>query len=406
MPILDPSVTSLRAAVDGERDAILGLAQELIALPTENPPGGSSHYRQAVQLLCERLRGLGFDDVAVEGECVLCFAGAGERTLYWSGHYDVVPAQDPRQFEPRIERGALFGRGSSDMKGGLAAMIFAAKALRDLGLLAGGRLGLVFVPDEETAGPRGSRYLADRGILGRDAAGMLTPEPTGGVVWHANRGAISLRVTVPGKTAHVGRQFAGVNAFERMLPLAQSLLRLKAEVEQRATSHPIEPAAARRSILMLGGCASSGANFNVVPEACSFTVDRRINPEEDLEVERRRLLDAIAESGIPATVDIFQEGHASATPEDQPLARALAASVAAVTGRAPRFELCPGLLETRFYAHRGIPALAYGPGLLSVSHGPDEMVPIDRLLDCAVIYALTAARLFQASDAASGPRPS
>lgn len=182
MPILDPSVTSLRAAVDGERDAILGLAQELIALPTENPPGSSSHYRQSVQLLCERLRGLGFDDIAVEGECVLCFAGAGRRTLYWSGHYDVVPAQDPRQFEPRIERGALFGRGSSDMKGGLAAMIFAAKALRDLGMLAGGRLGLVFVPDEETAGPRGSRYLADRGILGRDAAGMLTPEPTGGVV--------------------------------------------------------------------------------------------------------------------------------------------------------------------------------------------------------------------------------
>ncbi len=401
MAIPDLSVASLRAAVEGERDGIVSLAQELIALPTENPPGSSTLYRRSVELLGERLRGLGFDDIEVEGDCVLCSAGAGGRTLYWSGHYDVVPAQDPRQFEPRIERGHLFGRGSSDMKGGLAAMIFAAKALRDLGLLAGGRLGLVFVPDEETAGPRGSRHLAERGILGRGAAGMLTPEPTGGVVWHANRGAISLRVTVPGRNAHVGRQFAGVNAFERMLPLAQSLMRLKAEVEQRATSHPLEPAAARRSILMLGGCASSGANFNVVPETCSFTVDRRINPEEDLDVERRRLLDAIAESGIPATVDVLQEGHAGATPEDHPLARVLAASVEAVTGRLPRFELCPGLLETRFYAQRGIPALAYGPGLLTVSHGPHEMVPIDRLLDCAVIYALTAARLFQERDTAA-----
>ncbi len=394
MQIRESSIAALRAAVAAERDHIVELAGELIALPTENPPGRA--YEQAVELLRGRLRGLGFDEVLVDGDCILCFAGSGSRTLYWSGHYDVVPAQEPAQFSPRLERGHLFGRGSSDMKGALAAMVFAAKVARDLGLLAGGRLGLVFVPDEETAGPRGSRHLAARGILGRDAVGMLTPEPTGGVVWHANRGAITLRVTVEGRSAHVGRQFAGINAFERMLTLGQSLMGLKAEVEQRVTGYAIEPAAARHSILMLGGCASAGANFNVVPAACSFTLDRRINPEEDLAEERRRLLDLVAHSGIPAAVEVLQEGDASATPADCPLARALAASIEAVTGRPPRFELCPGLLETRFYAQRGIPALAYGPGLLSVSHGPHEMVPVDCLLDCARIYALAAARLFQA----------
>jgi succinyl-diaminopimelate desuccinylase len=112
----------------------------------------------------------------------------------------------------------------------------------------------------------------------RDGIGMLTPEPTGGIVWHANRGAISLLVTVKGRTAHVGRQYAGVNAFERMLDLAQTLRALKTEVEARVTRLPLEPAAARHSILMLGGCATAGANFNVVPAACSFTVDRRLNP--------------------------------------------------------------------------------------------------------------------------------
>src|SRR5581483_11886142 len=104
----------------------------------------------------------------------------GQRTLYFSGHYDVVPAQSRDQFEPRIEGANLFGRGSSDMKSGLAAMIHAAAAARGEGLLKTGRIGIVLVPDEETAGPQGSRYLAERGLLAQDGIGMLTPEPTGG----------------------------------------------------------------------------------------------------------------------------------------------------------------------------------------------------------------------------------
>ena len=83
-------------------------------------------------------------------------------------------------------------------------MIYAAAAARDEGLLKTGRIGIVLVPDEETAGPRGSRDLEARGLLGRDGVGMLTPEPTGGVVWNANRGAISLRAIMRGKAAHVG----------------------------------------------------------------------------------------------------------------------------------------------------------------------------------------------------------
>jgi acetylornithine deacetylase/succinyl-diaminopimelate desuccinylase-like protein len=110
---------------------------------------------------------------------------------------------------------------------------------------------------------------------------MLTPEPTGGVVWNANRGAISLRATMRGKAAHVGRQFEGVNAFERAMPAMARLLDIKKEVELRETQQNIAPAAARKSILMLGGRVEAGTNFNVTPDFCSFTIDRRINPEED-----------------------------------------------------------------------------------------------------------------------------
>jgi succinyl-diaminopimelate desuccinylase len=380
--------------VAGYRDAMVDLTRELVAIPSENPPG--NRYRDAIELLCARLFELGFTDTRVEGDCVLSFSGDGDRAIYFSGHYDVVPAQSPAQFEPAVKGANLFGRGSSDMKSGLAAMIYAARALQDCRARLNGRIGLVFVPDEETAGPRGSRYLVERGLLGQNGIGMLTPEPTGGVVWNANRGAITLRVTVKGKSAHVGRQYEGVNAFDQMLEVARALTALKSEVEQRTTAFHIAPDAVRRSILMLGGRMEGGTNFNVVPDRCSFTVDRRINPEEDFDQEKQRLfavLERVRAGGIDLEVETLQQGRSCGVSENDAIGQALARSIANVTGRAAQFEMCPGLLEIRFYAERGIPAFAYGPGLLTVSHGPNEFVPIDRIVQCAQVYALTAADL-------------
>jgi len=369
--------------------AMLDLGKRLIAIPSENPPG--KHYEECAGTLFDELVRLGFDDVRREGACVLASAGRGSRTLYFSGHYDVVPAQSRNQFQPYLEGEKLFGRGSSDMKSGLAAMVHAAAAARDEGLLSNGRIGIVLVPDEETTGPRGSRDLDARGLLGKDGIGMLTPEPTGGVIWNANRGAISLQATMRGKAAHVGRQFEGVNAFERALPAMVLLADIKKEVELRETQQNIAPAAARKSILLLGGRVEAGTNFNVTPEFCCFTIDRRLNPEENLEQEKRRLCTVL--KGFE--IEVLQEEPATATSAENQLGVILSRHIANVTGRRPSFQMCPGLLETRFYAARGIPAFAYGPGLLTVSHGPNEFVPICNISQCALVYALTAAEMLE-----------
>jgi len=255
---------------------------------------------------------------------------------------------------------------------------------------------LVFVPDEETAGPRGSRMLDSTGILGKKGIGMLTPEPTGGTVWNANRGAITAKVIVDGKSAHVGRQFEGVNAFEEMIDLVAAFQKVKKEVEERKTAFDIQPERANRSILMIGGQCGGGTNFNVVPDMCYFTIDRRINPEEDLETEKERLVSLVSKSTREirrSRIEIFQEGVSAGTPSDSQLGRILARNIERVTGVTPRFEMCPGLLETRFYASREIPAYAYGPGLLTVSHGPNEFVPISNIVACTAVYAMTALEL-------------
>ena len=179
---------------------------------------------------------------------------------------------------------------------------------------------------------------------------MLTPEPTSGVIWNANRGAITLQVTVKGKSAHVGLQHQGINAFERMLRVATALQDLKAEVEKRKTGFHIVPEAAAHSILMLGGRVEGGTNFNVVPDACTFTVERRFNPEEDLEAEKARLFalfERLRQQGIPLEIDVLQEGPACGVAADHPVALALAESAESIIGKRPAFEMCPGLLETR-----------------------------------------------------------
>ena len=393
---------ALRHALEAHKSDILVFARDLISLPSENPPGNC--YRECADRIRVELERLGLACQVVEAPGFperprynfLGFHGDGGRTLYFHGHYDVVPAQSREQFTPRTENGKLVGRGAADMKAAVAGMIYAAALLKECSIPLKGRVGLCIVADEETGGRGGSRYLDEIALLGRDACGMLTPEPTSGVVWNANRGAITLRITVKGKYAHVGLQHEGINAFERMLEVARALQALKAEVEQRRTAYRIVPKEAAHSILMLGGRVEGGTNFNVVPDACSFTVERRYNPEEDLETEKARLLSVLEKlqgEGIPMDVEVLQEANSSGAPDDHPVAQTLAEAVQAVIGERPRFTMCPGLLEIRWYARKGIPAFAYGPGLLEVSHGPREAIEIERVYQHTLIYALSAARL-------------
>lgn len=397
----DPRIVLARV-LDTRKEGLLAFARDLVGIPSENPPGKC--YRECAAriraeldrlgLACQVVEASGFPELPRHN--LLSFHGDGQRTLYFHGHYDVVPAQSADQFAPRVESGMLFGRGAADMKAAVAGMIYAVSFLKECRVPLQGRVGLCIVADEETGGRGGSRYLDEIGLLGSDGFAMLTPEPTGGLIWNANRGAVTLRVTVKGRFAHVGLQHEGVNAFERMLEVARALQTLKADVETRRTTFRTEPAEAAGSILMLGGRVEGGTNFNAVPEACSFTVERRFNPEEDLATEKARIfsvLGALQSRGMDMEVELLQEGQSSGTPEDHPVAATVAATVESVTGERPRFAMCPGILETRWYARKGIPAFAYGPGFLEVSHGPKEAVEVDRVYRHTLVYALAAARL-------------
>ena len=232
--------------------------------PRTRPAAGSA---AAGGFCATRWRGCGFSPELIElapaaswrsrASCAAA-VGDGPRTVYFHGHFDVVPAQSREQFRPRRANGRIVGRGTADMKGGLVSMLYGAAAAQELGLLADGRIVLHFVCDEETGSVVGSGHLREAGLIDPDALAMVTAEPTGGVVWHANRGAITLRVDVRGREAHVGQAHLGVNAFEKMIRVAEPLATLAHELLERRTAFPMDGDAARGSMLVVGGSAGAG----------------------------------------------------------------------------------------------------------------------------------------------------
>jgi succinyl-diaminopimelate desuccinylase len=391
----------VQAWLDERAEEMAALVDELVRIPTENPPG--RELGRCAGVLRDALERLDFSPELIElaptgtleGPAIVRgSAGSGGEIVYFHGHFDVVPAQRSSQFEPERRDGRIIGRGTADMKGGLVSMLYGAAAARDLGLLDARRIVFHFVCDEETGSTAGSGHLREAELIDPGAVAMLTAEPTGGVIWHACRGAITLRVQTSGREAHVGYVHEGVNAFEHMIRIAEPLTSLSHRLLEKRTSFPVESDEAAGSMLVVGGQAGAGAGFNVVPGSAWFSVDRRFNPEEELDEELARLTGMINEAaevaGAQVEIDVLQAQPSGSSPQDHPAARTLARCVDAVEGAGARFQLCPGVLETRWYSQLGIPAFAYGGGRLDVSHGPDEYIDEAAMRRCAAVYALFA----------------
>ncbi|MFI6496066.1 M20/M25/M40 family metallo-hydrolase [Nonomuraea typhae] len=399
------SATAVRSWLDARAGDMAALLERLVAVESENPPGRL--LRRCALVLHEEMARLGLSpevieitgaEAGLEEPCLVRgAAGSGEKIVYFHGHFDVVPAQDRRQFTAERRDGRIFGRGTADMKGGIVSMLYGAAAAQELGLLGGGRIVIHLVCDEETGSVAGAGHLRRHDMIDPAALAMLTAEPSGGGIWNAARGAISLRVEVSGREAHVGMADRGVNAFLHMLHVARPVERYAGELAARHTAYPMRTGDAPGSMIVIGGEAAAGSNFNVVPGSAFFTIDGRFNPEEDLDAEHKRLTGLIEEAargiGAAVTVRTTQFQPAAATGPGHPAAVTLARVAGEVTGEPARFEMCAGILEIRWYAQLGIPAFGYGAGRLDVSHGPEEYVDEAAMRRCAAVYARYAGEL-------------
>ena len=329
---------------------------------------------------------------------VMARTGPGDgRRVVLSGHLDVVPPGDPATWtvDPwagEIRDGALFGRGACDMKGGVASVLAAIRSLAatgDLERLAG-ELVVAFVPSEEDGG-QGTLAAIRAGATG-DLA--IIPEPSNLDVVVAHAGAITFRLTVPGRAAHASQRREGISALDKLFVLIKAL---EADEARRNTaeSDPLMTALGLPYPTILGivqgGEWASTVLDRVVADG-RYGVRLGQTPA-DAEAELREAIAAACAADDflrdhPATIEISGGRFGSArVPSDHELPIGLADAIEAETGRRPALLGEPYGADMRLFVDAGTPCVIFGPGDVRVAHSADEHVPLDEVETCARVLA-------------------
>jgi acetylornithine deacetylase len=315
-----------------------------------------------------------------------------------SGHLDVVPPGDPATWtvDPwggEVRDGALFGRGACDMKGGIAAILAAVRAVVESGAVAAlaGELIVALVPGEEDGG-QGTLAAIRAGTTG-DLA--IIPEPSNLDIVVAHAGALTFRLTVPGRAAHASQRREGISALDNLYTILRAL-EADETARNAAETDPLMTALGLPYPTIVG-IVSGG-------EWASTVLDRVVadgrygvrlgQTPADAAADLRRAIDA-ANAGDPflrehpATVEIVGGRFGSGrVPSDHPLPTGLAATVEAVTGRRPALLGEPYGADMRLFIHEGdTPCVIFGPGDVKVAHSADEHVLLDEVESCARVLA-------------------
>jgi len=341
----------------------------------------------------ERDEGLGVVGV-MEGN-------GGGRSLILNGHVDVVAQGNEANWSHppwsgKITERRVYGRGAADMKGGLCCAIYAAKAIRDSGVQLKGGLILESVIGEEDGGV-GSLAAVLRGY---SSDGAVVMEPTGLKVAPAHAGALSFRVTVPGKSAHACVREEGVSAIEKFIPIYSALKALEEE-RNKKVNDPLY-ANYRLPYPLNIGKVQGGTWPGTVAESLVF--DSRIGVAVDERVEEARdsLERAVAKA---AQADPWLREHLpkvewrgyqfdpSIIPVEHPIVKTVSGAYTEVTGKSPGIEGMTYASDMRHLVNTGkTPTLLFGPGDVRNAHGPDEYVPVEELVAAVRTLALAALR--------------
>ena len=371
---------------------------ELVAINSENPPGGEGAVAQWAR---ERLESLGFEVKLIEYAPARFNVEArldnGPGPVFaFNTHMDTVPAGDgwtSDAFTLAERDGRLHGRGSCDCKGPLAAMIEASRMLVAERQAWSGTLMVVFTGDEEVASAGARHYAASRPRI--DA--VVVGEPTGNACFSAHKGSFRPVVRIAGTAAHSGSPHLGDNAIFRAGQLMPLLAAFHDDVLARR-SHPLVGNPSLTVTRIKGGHAD-----NVIPAECELLLDRRLIPgetDESAEAEIRALLaDAERTHGIRAEIVGYHAttGGATDTPGTAPVVQAaIAACRAAGVAEAGPFGF-QGACDLVHFIEAGAEGVVIGAGDIRVAHRPDEFVPAEEFVTSAAIYADIARRVLAAA---------
>lgn len=428
---MDKALQAVMDVIEADQDHVVALTQDLVRIPSVNPKfqaeRGLNREGDVQDRIEEELRPLGFeidrwdalpDRPNVTGD----LPGSDAQSMILCGHVDVVPvgdadvwARDP--FGGQLEAGRVWGRGAVDMKGGVAACISAARAIRQAGIELEGRLSIHSVVDEE-AGGFGAIDLVEKGKLARNA---IIAEPTWGDVIPAEGGLSWVRVTIFGRQAHAGWRFnslwpqhetpgrlePGVNAIELANRFFSALRDFEASRCLR-NNHPLMPAglATINPGTVMGG-AGMGEDGNpaimtnaaMIPDVVTTVLDYKFMPQEKFAEVKREFEDFVAHF---AAMDPWMRDNPPKiewnlwglhfppmdTPVCHPLTQSVLARASEIQAKKPVIKGFEAVTDAAHYAGKGVTPIIYGPSGDGF-HGDNECVDVASLIETTKVIAAT-----------------
>lgn len=425
----------LKSEIAAREESLVSLTQDLIRIPTRNPPG--ENYREICDYLDRRLLRAGFHTELIRAKGAI---GDSDRHPRWNlvarregkgpggcvhfnSHIDVVEVghgwtADP--FGGEVRDGRIYGRGACDMKGGLAASIIAAETFIDLVPDYAGAIEISCTADEESGGFGGVAYLAEKGYFSPDRVQhVIIPEPLNkDRICLGHRGVWWAEIETRGEIAHGSMPFLGDCAVRHMgAVIAEMEASLFPALARKRTDMPVVPDGAKQSTLNInsihGGEAEQAADYTglpspCVPDRCRLVIDRRFLIEEDIaevEAEIRAVLERVR-NGRPGFDYDITELHRvlpTMTEREAPVVGAVAQAVRDVFGREADYVVSPGTYDQKHIDRIGRlkNCIAYGPGILDLAHKPDEYVGIGDMVQAAQVMALSLHDLLERNGARS-----
>ena len=384
---------------------LVQLLRDLVAIPSVNPMGnpglapdsGEARLTDFLQSLFERW-GLAWQRVTVEpgrDNIIALLDGTsspkrGGGIILFSAHQDTVPVEgmtiDP--FAARISGGRLYGRGACDVKGGMAAMLWAIARLASERPPSRPTVIMACTVNEEY-GFSGARGLARMwatpgGIIPRAPDAAIVAEPTDLNVVVAHKGVVRWRVHTQGRAAHSSRPEAGDNAIYKM---ARTILALERYHRDKLGPMGSDPLCGPATLSV--GTIRGGVSVNVVPDHCTIEVDRRLLPQEDPEEAFRQAIDYVDQDVAPSDRPLhdppFMVGYPLSQAGNGVPAERLAHIAAQVVGRCQQVGV-PYATDAAFFAAAGVPSVVFGPGSIEQAHTGDEWISLDQVQQAAEIF--------------------
>lgn len=366
---------------------VLNTLQYILQINTVNPPGNELPLAAwiASQLQDEGMEAHVVDLGANRGNVIGRIAGSGQRdALVLDGHLDVVSpgkqAWNHAPFSGDIVDEKIYGRGASDMKSGIAAMLQAIKEIKRECLPLKGDLIFCASSDEETNSLGAIDFFKNGGL--KHVGGIVIGEPTENGITIAEKGCLWLRFTTHGKTSHGSIPSAGVNAILHMHAFLQELLQYPFDF----TPHPLLSAPTMNVSLIDGGVKT-----NVVPDTCHLTVDFRTLPGMDhdkLIADFREIFQKLQKThpDFHGTIDVLSNRQPVETSASHPFVALCQEAVKEITGILPSPEGFSGYTDAAAFIKSGLPIIICGPGNLHLAHQPNEYAEIKKVEQAVQIY--------------------